>query len=69
MYILALSVHRMRLLLYIKTKSDNHVILEIKLLLKGNLPYRKLKISFRSKCRLNTLFRFKDPLEKKSALE
>ena len=30
-----------------------------------NLPYCKLKIIFRSKCRLNTLFRFKDPLEKK----
>ena len=55
----------MRLLLYNKTKSDNHVILEIKLFLKGNLPYCKLKISFRSKCRLNTLFQFKDPLEKK----
>ena len=30
-----------------------------------DLPYCKLKIVFRSKCRLNTLFRFKDPLEKK----
>ena len=30
-HILALSVHRMKLLLYIKTKSGNHVILEIKL--------------------------------------
>ena len=29
------------------------------------LPYCKLKIIFRSKCKLNTLFRFKDPLEKK----
>ena len=29
------------------------------------LPYWKLKIIFRSKCRLDTLFRFKDPLEKK----
>ena len=28
-------------------------------------PYCKLKITFRSKCRLNTLFQFKDPLEKK----
>ena len=36
----------------------------------GSLPYRKLKVIFRSKCRLSTLFRFKDPLEKKkSALE
>ena len=30
-----------------------------------NLPYCKLKIIFRSKCRLNTLFQFKDLLEKK----
>ena len=30
-----------------------------------DLPYCKLKIIFRSKCRLNTLSRFKDPLEKK----
>ena len=30
-----------------------------------NLPFCKLKIIFRSKCRLNTLFRFKDSLEKK----
>ena len=30
-----------------------------------NLPFCKLKITFRSKCRLNTLFRFKDSLEKK----
>ena len=30
-----------------------------------DLPYCKLKIIFRSKCRLNTLFQFKDPLEKK----
>ena len=30
-----------------------------------DLPYCKLKIIFRSKRRLNTLFRFKDPLEKK----
>ena len=30
-----------------------------------DLPHCKLKIIFRSKCRLNTLFRFKDPLEKK----
>ena len=29
-----------------------------------DLPYFKLKIIFRYKCRLNTLFRFKDPLEK-----
>ena len=30
-----------------------------------DLPYCKLKIIFRSKCRLNTLFRYKDPLKKK----
>ena len=30
-----------------------------------NLPFRKLKIIFRSKCRLDTLFRFKDSLERK----
>ena len=30
-----------------------------------NLPFCKLKIIFRSKCRLNTLFCFKDSLEKK----
>ena len=30
-----------------------------------HLPYCILKIIFRSKCRLNTLFQFKDPLEKK----
>ena len=30
-----------------------------------NLPFCKLKLIFRSKCRLNTLFRFKDPLGKK----
>ena len=30
-----------------------------------NLPFFKLKIIFRSKCRLNTLFHFKDSLEKK----
>ena len=28
-----------------------------------DLPYCKLKKNFRSKCKLNTLFRFKDPLE------
>ena len=33
--------------------------------LERDLPYWKLKLVFRSKCRLNTLFRFKDPLEKK----
>ena len=34
----------------------------------GSLPYRKLKVIFRSKCRLSTLFRFKDALEKKNPL-
>ena len=32
--------------------------------LEKDWPYCKLKIIFRSKRRLNTLFRFKDPLEK-----
>ena len=30
-----------------------------------NLQFCKLKIIFRSKCRLNSLFHFKDSLEKK----
>ena len=30
-----------------------------------NLPFCKLKMIFRSKCRLNTLFHFKDSVEKK----
>ena len=34
-----------------------------------DLSYCKLKIMFRSKCRLNTLFRFKDSLKKEFALE
>ena len=29
------------------------------------LPYCKLEVIFRSKCRFNNLFRFKDSLEKK----
>ena len=33
--------------------------------IKRDLPYCKLKIIFRSRYRLHTLFRFKDPLEKK----
>ena len=33
--------------------------------IKRNLTFCKLKIIFRSTCRLNTLFRFKDSLEKK----
>ena len=37
----------------------------LKRTIERNLLYCKLKIIFRSKCRLNTLFRFKDPLEKK----
>ena len=32
--------------------------------IESDLSYCRLKIIFRSKCRLNTLFRFKDPLEK-----
>ena len=34
-------------------------------IIEGNLPYCQLKVIFRSKGRLNTLFRFKDLLEKK----
>ena len=34
-------------------------------IIERDLPYCKLKIIFRSKCRLNKLFQFKDPLEKK----
>ena len=34
-------------------------------IIKRNLPYCKLKVIFRSKCRLNTLFHFKDSHEKK----
>ena len=30
-----------------------------------DLPYCELKVSFRSKCKLNTLLHFKDSLEKK----
>ena len=33
-----------------------------------DLPYCKLKVYFRSKCRLNNLFRFEDSLEKKIVL-
>ena len=31
-----------------------------------DLPYCKLKVIFKSKCKLGTLFRFKDSLEKKT---
>ena len=34
-------------------------------IIERSLPYCKLKVIFRSKCRLNTLFHFKDSLEKK----
>ena len=37
--------------------------------IEGNLPYCKLKVRFRSKCRLNTSFHFKDSLEKNYALK
>ena len=36
--------------------------------MKKDLPYCKLKVIFRSKCRLNALFRFKYSLEKKNPL-
>ena len=35
-------------------------------IIEGNLPYCQLKVIFRSKGRLNTLFRFKDLLENKN---
>ena len=37
----------------------------VKGMIERNLPYCKLKVIFRSKCRLNTLLHFKDSLEKK----
>ena len=46
-----------KLSLYLRTRRRRAI--------ERDLPYCKLKIIFRSKCRLNTLFRFKDPLEKK----
>ena len=45
------------------------VSLDLRTRLRGiierNLPYYKLKVIIRCKCRLNTLFHFKDSLEKK----
>ena len=38
-------------------------------IIERDLTYCKLEIIFRSKCRLNALFQFIDPLEKKFALE
>ena len=32
----------------------------------GDLPCRKLRVDFRCKCRRNSLFQFKDSLEKKT---
>ena len=37
----------------------------LRLTMKIDLPYRKLKVIFRSKCILNTLFRYEHPLGKK----
>ena len=34
-----------------------------------DLPYCKMKIIFRSKCKLNTLLRFRDPLEREIRYE
>ena len=42
---------------------------KLKQTIERDLPYCKLIAIFISKFRLNTLFQFKDPLEKKFALE
>ena len=38
---------------------------KLRRIIERNLPFCKLKIFFRSKCRLDILFHFKDSLEKK----
>ena len=45
------------------TKKDHNFIVPERKLEKG-LSYYKLRVIFRSKCRLNTLFQFKHSLEK-----
>ena len=45
-----------KLSLYLRTRLRRTI--------ERDLPYCKLKVIFSSKCRLKTLFRFKDPLEK-----
>ena len=46
-------------------KTSLHLRTRLRRSTEGNLPHFKLKVTFRSKCRLNSLFRFKDSLEKK----
>ena len=46
-------------------KASLDLRIRLRRTIERNLPFCKLKIIFRSKCRLNTLFRFKDSLEKK----
>ena len=50
----------------LKRNNDPHNLVNHRIkTIERNLPFCKLKIIFRSKCRLNTLFHFKDSLEKK----
>ena len=56
------------LLLYL-SKTSNDLRTRLRRTIEGNLSCCKQKIIFRSKCRLNTFFRFKDSLEKKISLE
>ena len=44
----------------LRTRSVNFI--------ESNLKFRKLKVIFQSPCKLNLLFRYKDSLQKKSAL-
>ena len=46
-------------------KRSFDLTLRLGRIFEGNLPYCKLKVIFRSKCKLYTLFCFKDSLEKK----
>ena len=49
---------------YLGTSLDLRT--KVRRTIERNLPFCKLKIIFKSKCRLNTLFHFKDSLEKKT---
>ena len=46
-------------------KLSLHFRSRLRRTIERDLPYCKLKVIFRSKCKLNTVFRFKDSLEKK----
>ena len=46
-------------------KPSPDLITRLRRTIERDLLYCKLKVIFRSKCRLNTLFQFKDPFEKK----